>query len=127
MLTHARREIRKCHSTSNEPHRAPQWQDQPAHRRRRYQLELGTVAFVLSLLTNDANLRLLGALLLERNDEWGDQRPLYMTLGSFDQLSDAPLISLPAVACLSTRPTPESSAIIAASYTTPWNTITAML
>lgn len=40
----------------------------------------------------------LGALLLEQNDDWAVQRARYMTLASVGQLSDDPLISLPALA-----------------------------
>ena len=47
---------------------------------------------------DDAILRLVGALLLEQNDEWAVQRARYMTLETISQMSDDPLISLPAVA-----------------------------
>ena len=46
---------------------------------------------------NDAIVRLVGALLLEQNDEWAVQRARCMTLESGGQLSVDPLISLPAV------------------------------
>jgi putative transposase len=47
---------------------------------------------------DDAIVRLVGALLLEANDEWAVQRARYMTLETISQMSDDPLISLPAVA-----------------------------
>ena len=43
-------------------------------------------------------LGLIGALLLEQNDEWAVQRARYMTLESVAPLSDNPLVSLSAVA-----------------------------
>jgi hypothetical protein len=42
--------------------------------------------------------RLVGAILLEQNDEWAVQRSRYMTLETISQISDDPLVSLPAVA-----------------------------
>ena len=46
----------------------------------------------------DAITRLVGALLLEQNDEWAIQRGRYMTLESVTQLSDDPAVTLPSMA-----------------------------
>src|SRR5947209_13813470 len=46
----------------------------------------------------DAITRLVGAILLEQNDEWAVQRARYMTLETIAPLRDDPIISLPALA-----------------------------
>jgi len=54
---------------------------------------------VVGIVPNDdAIVRLVGAILLEQNDEWAVQRARYMPLETIAPLSDDPLISLPAVA-----------------------------
>jgi len=46
----------------------------------------------------DAITRLIGAILLEQNDEWAVQRGRYMSLETIAPLSDDPIVKLPAVA-----------------------------
>jgi len=46
----------------------------------------------------DAITRLIGAILLEQNDEWAVQRGRYMTPETIAPLSDDPTVSLPAIA-----------------------------
>ena len=46
----------------------------------------------------DAITRLVGAILLEQNDEWSVQRARYMTLETIAPVSDDPIVSLPALA-----------------------------
>ncbi|MBB3919682.1 IS256 family transposase [Rhizobium anhuiense] len=54
---------------------------------------------VVGIFPNDeAIVRLVGALLMEANDEWTVQRGRYLTLETMAQMSDDPQISLPAVA-----------------------------
>ncbi len=54
---------------------------------------------VVGIFPNDeAIVRLVGALLLEQNDEWAVQPARYMTLETMAQMSDDPQISLPAEA-----------------------------
>jgi hypothetical protein len=42
--------------------------------------------------------RLVGAILLEQNDEWAVQRARYITLESIAPIGDDPLVSLPTLA-----------------------------
>lgn len=44
----------------------------------------------------EAMVRLIGAVLLEQNDEWAVQRARYMTLETIAPLSDDSSVSLPA-------------------------------
>ena len=54
---------------------------------------------VVGIFPNEeAITRLIGALLLEQNDEWAAQRGRYMSLETIAPLSDNPIVKLPAVA-----------------------------
>jgi len=54
---------------------------------------------VVGILPNeDAIVRLVGAILLEQNDEWAVQRGRYMTLETIAPLGDDPAVSFPAIA-----------------------------
>ena len=53
---------------------------------------------VVGIFPNEAAItRLVGAILLEQNDEWAVQRARYMTLETMAPVSDNALVSLPAV------------------------------
>jgi putative transposase len=54
---------------------------------------------VIGIFPNEAAIfRLVGAILLEQNDEWAVQRGRYMGLETIAPLSDTPIVGLPAVA-----------------------------
>ena len=46
---------------------------------------------------DDAIIRLVGAILMEQNDEWAVQRTRYMTLETIAPISDNPIVILSAV------------------------------
>ena len=54
---------------------------------------------VVGIFPNEAAvIRLIGALLLEQNDEWSVQRACYMTLETIAPMSDDPSVGMPALA-----------------------------
>ena len=54
---------------------------------------------VVGIFPHDkAVIRLIGAILLEQNDEWAGQRARYMTLETMAALSDNLFVKLPAIA-----------------------------
>jgi hypothetical protein len=54
---------------------------------------------VVGIFPNEGAItRLVGAILLEQNDEWAVQRGRYMTLETSAPLDDDPTASFPAIA-----------------------------
>jgi len=63
----------------------------------------------VGIFPNEAAItRLVGAILLEQNDERAVQRSRYMTLETIAHIVDSPIIGLPAMADRSARHTPSS-------------------
>lgn len=78
------------------PHRAKIHSTNPLER---LNGEIKRRADVVGIFPNDeAVVRLIGAILLEQNDEWATQRARYMTLETIAPLSDTPTVSLPEMA-----------------------------
>jgi transposase-like protein len=61
--------------------------------------EIKRRADVVGIFPNEAAVvRLIGALLLEQNDEWATQRARYMTLETIAPMSDTALVIMPELA-----------------------------
>ncbi len=62
-------------------------------------VEINSPSDVVGIFPNEAAVtRLIGALLLEQNDEWAVQRARYMTLETIATLDDDRHVSLPPLA-----------------------------
>jgi transposase-like protein len=72
------------------------------YRDRDWETRAGTVALRIPVMpsrpNDDAIVRLVGALLLEQNDDWAVQRARYRTLETIAPMSKDAVISLPAAA-----------------------------
>lgn len=65
----------------------------------RLNLQINRRSDVGGIFPNEAAItRLIGAILLEQNDEWAVQRARYMSLETIAPLSDDPSLSLPLLA-----------------------------
>ena len=102
MLAHAGRQVRRvvaaCIGTAfvQDDHRPKIHSINPLER---LNGEIKRCPDVVGIFPNgEAIARLVGALLLEQNDEWAVQRGRYMSLETIAPLSDDPIVKLPAVA-----------------------------
>ncbi len=78
------------------PHRAKLHSTNPIER---LNGEIKRRTEVVGIFPNEAAIvRLVGAILLEQNDEWAVQRARYMSLETIAPMSDDPVVGLPAVA-----------------------------
>jgi len=78
------------------PHRAKLHSTNPLER---LNGEIKRRTDVVGIFPNEAAItRLVGAILLEQNDEWAVQRARYMTLETITALGDDPLVGLPDMA-----------------------------
>jgi putative transposase len=83
-----------AYGTFPAPHRAKLHSTNPLER---LNGEIKRRTEVVGIFPNEAAItRLVGAILLEQNDEWSVQRSRYLTLETMTALSDDPLVSLPA-------------------------------
>ena len=80
---------------------------------------------VVAIFPNeDAIIRLVGAILLEQNDEWAVQRTRHLSLETISPMSDNPIVSLTACQqCQPEQPGQYQNAVSAQIYTTIWDTI----
>ena len=76
---------------------------------------------VVGIFPNEeAVVRLVGAILMEQNDEWAVQRARYMPLETMTSLSDDPIVSLPGK--LINPASPEIFAVVTIPVTPPLGT-----
>src|SRR5207244_325053 len=95
VLAHAGRQGRRVFMTFPKDHRPKIRSINPLER---LNGEIKRRTDVVGIFPNeDAITRLVGALLLEQNDEWAVQRGRYMSLETIAPLSDDPIVTLPAV------------------------------
>ena len=84
-----------AYMTAPKEHRAKIYSNNPIER---LNSEIKRRTNVVGIFPNEAAItRLIGAILMEQNDEWAVQRSRYMTLETTAPLSDNPIVMLSAV------------------------------